>query len=246
MTTLLCPKLRGWACVTAALSVLAVSGCSDYESMPTTPTQSPAPSPSTPTGAPALTGVGIEPGGAGLQHATDFAFQPLGETGASPTFAWTFGEGGTSSAGANVRYVYAQAGTFTVRVEARNGAGSSAATRTVDVRSLAGAWSGTVTGHTNLPAGQAQPVRTFELTLEQTPSRALGPVTGEWTDNAGCRQRTMLGQVSHPRDIVISLESFFCNNTDFTLTGTMDASGTVVEGRCVNGGPDCVFRMTRR
>ncbi len=207
---------------------------------------SPSPPPATGGGAPQLTGITASPSGVGLQHATEFTFLPTGDAGASPTYAWTFGEGGSSNTGAEARYLYAQPGTFTVRVEARNSAGASAVTRNVEVRSLAGSWSGTVTGHTTLPTGQSQPIRSFELTLDQTPSRSLGPVNGDWSDNAGCRQRTMLAQVTHPRAVMISLESFLCNNTDFTLTGVLDESGTVIEGRCVNGGPACTFRMTRR
>jgi hypothetical protein len=227
--------------IAVALLSTGCNASNDDDGLPTAPSPPP-----TSSGAPQLTGISADPGGAGLQHATEFSFQPIGEPGTSPTFAWTFGEGGSSNAGADVRYVYAQAGTFTVRLEARNQAGSSAVTRNVDVRSLAGAWSGTVSGHTTVPPGQPQPIRSFELALNETPMRTLGPVSGSWLDNAGCRQQTMLAQVGHPREVMISLEGLFCNNTDFTLTGALDASGNVIEGRCANGGPDCTFRMTRR
>lgn len=225
---------RRAAAVLVLVTALAIAGCNSSGDAPGSPTaRSPPPSSS---GVPLLTGIAAEPDGAGLQHATEFSFQPVGEAGANPTFAWTLGEGESADAGRDARHVYAQAGTFTVRVEAHNAAGTSAATRSVAVRSLAGAWSGTVSGHTNLPPGQSQPVQTFNLVLDQTPSHARGSVTGQWSDNAGCRQQTMLVQVAHPRDVMISLESFFCNDTDFTLTGTLDATGNVIEGRCANGG----------
>ena len=44
---------------------------------------------------------------------------------------------------------------------------------------------------------------------------------------------------------MFGIESFFCADGDFYLTGTADSRFDRVEGSC-GGGPNCRFQMTRQ
>lgn len=231
-------------CVAASFAFTLACSNNDTPA-PTSPT-APTP-PTTPTVvAPQLTGVSAEPSGVGLQNATNFSLQPTGELGTNSTFSWNLGDGATRDGGASIVYTYDRPGAFTVRAEARNSAGTSSASRTVDVSSLIGTWAGTLTGHANAPAERPAPITSFELTINLAPRAEMGPVLGRWRDSAGCDQSTLVGQVGHPRNVVLSVESLICNGGDLTLTGTLDGTGNVIEGRCPNGGASCAFRMERR
>jgi hypothetical protein len=233
---------------TAALGIMTV-GCdsnseADSPSVPTSPTPPPS-SPSPPATAPQLTGITVDPGGVGIQHATTFSFGLTGQTGTDSAIAWTSDGNGVNASGATATHTFTQAGLFTVRAEARNASGTSAVTRAVEIKALAGLWEGTIRDHVP-PTNRPVPIQSFELRLDGVPTRTIAPVAALWTDNAGCRHSIVAAAVDAPRHVEISMEQLPCNDRDFSLSGTVDETGTVIEGRCLNGGPNCTFRMTRR
>ena len=113
-------------------------------------------------------------------------------TGSPTSWAWDFGDGGTSTA-QNPTHSFAAAGTYTAKLTATNGAGSSSASTTITVNPATTAagvtvvgsvttYSGTATGTVtiNAPAGTAAgDVLVASITGDLNPNMATVPVG--WT-----------------------------------------------------------------
>lgn len=218
------------------ITVMGFAACGDSEG----PVTEPGPTVPTITRVTATTpGVGIE--------AAPLTFVAEGSSSAGTSYTWQFGDGSSLTGGASVTKAYAAAGTYTIQVSASNTAGQSSASTSIRIVSLRGVWRGTVTGHLP-PSDRPIPITSFELTLNS--SLPLGPgfinLDATWLDDAGCRQRGIVGNVSAPRNILVSVESLICNDGDFTLVGTPDDEGRVINGTCPRGGSNCRFAMVRQ
>jgi PKD domain len=96
--------------------------------------------PSTPTPTLAVT---ASPSGVALEQATSVAFSVSGGQ-SGQMYAWDFGDGSGTSAGATTSHVYSRSGAFAVTVRPANG--GDPASVGVTVRSVTGTWDLTVTG----------------------------------------------------------------------------------------------------
>jgi hypothetical protein len=81
----------------------------------------------------------------GLAAATSIQFSTTASDpdGDALTYSWNFGDGGSGS-GANPTHVYPSAGTFNVSVTVSDGEKSATGSTSVTIRSLSGAWGGTL------------------------------------------------------------------------------------------------------
>lgn len=147
----------------------------------------------------------------------------------------------------NVLGTAAPPNTYFVRLAAVNECGASAFSDEVSFTvlppsgaTLVGTWSGTVSNYSQPFPWPA--ITSFQLTLNTEPTWTIGPLSGLWIDNRGCRHSLIAGGFD-PLPFV-SMESLPCNDGDFVLS-VQSNTGSVVTGRC-NIGPDCTFRMTRR
>jgi hypothetical protein len=148
----------------------------------------------------------------------------------------------------------APAGQYFVRVRAVNACGSSGpsleASFTIGavapVTPLpAGVYNGIMSGNQRQALGRP-PITSFQLTLNQsTTTAALSPISGRWSDNAGCvRTNPFLYAGVSSGVLVIDVESLTCNDGDLLLR-VISINGNTVQGTC-NGGPTCVFSMVRQ
>jgi hypothetical protein len=195
------------------------------------------------------------PDGVGVLYNTVFQFEVIGTIPFGTQFFWQFGDGTSTTTNVpTASHAYTQTGSFGVTVEGRMGSSSSASTRQVSVRSLVGRWVGTMTGHTRFPPSRPVPITGFEITFHDSPapnSSNFAPLRANWSDLAGCRESrpNLINQNFSPRataEVDFGIESFFCNDGDFYLTGTADSRFDRVEGTCLTGGPNCRFQMTRQ
>lgn len=114
----------------------------------------------------------------GLQAATPITFASQGAGGGSGTltYTWNFGDG-TTATGPLVTHVYNTSGVFTVKLDVSDGKKSAAAAAaSVTIRSLAGAWRGTLAGALGVTLMLTQ--NGSVLTGAYTDQAASGPVTG--------------------------------------------------------------------
>jgi PKD repeat protein len=146
-------------------------------------------------------------------------------TGSPSSWAWDFGDGGTS-AERNATHVYAAAGSFTVRLTATNGSGNASATMAI-----------TVTPETVLRLNAAH---TFDLTLsavnQRTGASGVGKVIGQNDVYGYFSLPSLSGNAGNPELIVKMVDAtgigqnywvFYGTMTDlqFTLTVTENATG---------------------
>jgi PKD repeat protein len=96
--------------------------------------------------APTVSGASANPA-TGLAAATSvqFSVQAADPDGDALTVTWNFGDGGSGS-GNNPSHVYQNAGTFNVTVTVSDGEKSATGSTSVTIRSLSGAWGGTLAG----------------------------------------------------------------------------------------------------
>ncbi len=143
----------------------------------------------------------------------------------------------------------APSGRYFVRLQALNACGASAPSNETsfvvpptNLPSLIGTWAGTITNHVPRPSGRL--ITSFTLQLNANPPFA-GSTFGRFTSTF-CNHVLLAGYFSSSTGApAVSMESMSCTDGDFGLS--MDTiSATTVEGRCLLGGPDCGFTMTRR
>ncbi len=182
---------------------------------------------------PTISGVTASPSIA-LQSATavSFSANATDPDGDSLTYNWNFGDGATGT-GATATHAYDTAGTFNVSVEvsdtkSHKATGSTSAT----VRSLAGPWTGRITGGF-----------TFSCNLAQNGSI----ITGSYADYAG--NGTITGSVSPPLAVRLTaklpqyLPFYLTGNASSDLNTIMGSTTGLVDG---NGSPVTPsFTMTR-
>ena len=143
-------------------------------------------------------------------------------------------------------------GQYFVRITALSACGNSppgpqisfviGGTTTFNPALLVGSWTGTMFNNTRNGLGRP-PITSFTLRLDQAPPVGLTRISGQWTDNAGCRNSNIFGARNSQGSYVVSIESLVCNDGDLTLTFT-SITPNLAEGRC-NGGANCTFRMTK-
>ena len=143
----------------------------------------------------------------------------------------------------------APSGRYFVRLQAFNACGASAPSNEAsfvvpptNLPSLIGTWAGTVTNHVPRPSGRL--ITSFTLQLNANPP-FTGSTFGRFTSTF-CNHVLLAGSFSSSTGApAVSMESMSCTDGDFGLS--MDTiSATTIEGRCILGGPDCRFTMTRR
>jgi hypothetical protein len=206
-------------------------GCSNSSS-PTTPSPPsvtnppPGPAPSAANRAPVINSLNVAPG-FGISDVTSFAMNSSGSDGDGDpvTFEWDFGDG-TRGAGPAFSKTYSGSGVATIRVTASDGRGGTATdSRTVTVGSMSGTWVGTVT----INAGQAA---SASLSLAQTG----GVVTGTMTllNFNGRTDPAQPGRIDANGAVELRMKVDPFN--DFTLRGTMDATGRRISGGAFGSG----------
>jgi hypothetical protein len=174
--------------------------------------------------APTAGTITASPSGNALQGATGVSYSASGASdpdGDPLTYSWNFGDGGTGS-GSPFSHTFQTSGSFTVQVTVSDGKKSASASTTTTVRSLAGAWAGSISG---IP---------FSFNLAHSGSN----VTGNYSDADG--PGTVSGTVSNPRAVRLTVNQpqFF----PFTFIGNADESLNTITGT-IEGFP---FTMTRR
>lgn len=203
------------------ITALATAACSGSSS-PTAPTP--------PAQNVSVQSIQPTPSGTGVQFNTDFQFDAQGSFPTGTQFTWQFGDGSTGTTSApRGTHIYAQAGNFTVTVEARLGANSSVSTRQVSVRSMVGRWLGTITGHTTFPANRPIPIPSFELVVTgaaaPAPGARVAALSATWADDAGCRENRagFINQTftfQPTASVGFGVESLLCNDrSDFYMSG---------------------------
>jgi PKD domain len=182
-------------------------------------------------------GVSESPAGIGLASATVFTFAVASPSGGVPpyTFAWNFGDG-AEGAGTAPTHVYANTGLFRVVVTAMDSAGNSAqASDRVEVRSVTGRWSATLT-----PPSGLQP-KPIDLVQNQT---AVAAAINEPAPNG---LATGTGNVSNPRSLAVNA-TYNSAAPPFAVSyvGQLNDNLTIWSGT-VNGYPGCpcTFIATR-
>jgi len=161
--------------------------------------------------------------GQALLGATSVGFSAAGSRdpdGDPLTYSWSFGDGATAT-GASVTHIFDQPGTFDVTVTVSDGALTAAATDSVSVRGLNGAWRGTFAG--DFGAGIWG---FFHSGSTLTGTRGTSGSTSPFT-----------GTVEHPRRVKLSspgnLGAGLCpfeldveaNTAINTMTGTLSLTG---------------------
>jgi PKD repeat protein len=209
---------------------LTLAACGDGSSptTPSTPGTAPNPTPSLTAAnrAPVINSMTVTPT-FGVSQLTSIAMTASGTDpdGDAVTFEWDFGDG-TRGTGAAFSKVYGGSGVASIRLTASDGRGGTATdTRTVTVGTMVGAWRGIVT----INAGQTA-VATMNLT------QAGGTVVGTMvlagfdgrTDPAQPGRIDASGQV----ELRMKVDPF----SDFTMRGTMDATGTRITGAVFGSG----------
>jgi hypothetical protein len=170
--------------------------------------------------APTVSGVTVTPSGAAVMGATNVTFsaQATDPDGDPITYSWNFGDGASGS-GQSASHVYNAAGSFQATVTATAKEKSATGSGNVNVRSLAGRWTG------NLVGGG-----TFNTVVNLAHSSST--LTGNYADQFG--SGTVSGRVSDPRAVTftVSISGF----QPFTFTGTVDAAGDRMTGTANGSG----------
>jgi PKD repeat protein len=165
----------------------------------------------------------------GLMGATTISFsaQASDPDNNTLTYAWDFGDGGTSTA-TTPTYTYNTAGNFTAKVTVNDGKASVSNQTAVTIRSLTGTWRSNAVGYSQ---GTIQ----FTLTLAQSGTTVTGSVVGTHVSGpAGTNAGPILvGSVktATPRvTVTTSLSGWDGGNMTFAVDPSSDANsltGTV-------------------
>jgi hypothetical protein len=146
---------------------------------------------------PTVLGVTAQPSPA-LQGATAISFSASASDrdGDALTYAWSFGDGATSS-GANPSHVYQSPGEYSVTVEVADGKETATGSTRVTVKGMAGSWTGRLAGRSpitfNLSQSGSTVVGSYQAVYPGSVSVA-GTVTGSVVAPAGV---TLTVQVRH-------------------------------------------------
>jgi hypothetical protein len=212
------------------LAILTGVGCGGSSpgppTTPTPPVTNPPPGSPPANRNPVINSMAVTPS-FGVSQLTSIAMTVSGSDpdGDPVTFEWDFGDG-TRGTGTAFSKVYGGSGVATIRVTASDGRGATATdSRTTTIGGMQGNWAGTVT----INAGQAAATT---LALTQTG----GTVTGTMV-LSGFSGRTDPAQpgridASGAVELRMKVDPF----SDFTLRGTMDATGRRITGAAFGSG----------
>jgi PKD domain len=226
------PMLRRALMMILVLGMGLGNGCSESSNpaAPSNPNQPVTTTPQPPAVQtnrnPTIGSMNVTPG-FGVSGVTSFAMTASASDpdGDALIYEWDFGDG-TRALGTAFSKIYPGSGVATVRLTVTDGrAGSSTDSRTITVGSMTGQWQGTVT----LDAGQ-----TGIASMALTQSGAV--VTGAM-NLAGFNGRTdpaQPGRIDSAGGVELRMkvDPF----SDFTMRGTMDASGRRISGSVFGSG----------
>ena len=172
--------------------------------------------------APTVSGVTVTPTGNAVMGATSVSFsaQASDPDGDPITYSWEFGDGSTGS-GQTASHVYSAAGNFQAIVTATAKEKTARGTGNVNVRSLAGRWTGNLIGE----------FATFNTVVNLAHSGTT--LSGNYVDGFG-NSGTVTGRVSNPRAVTftVNVPGF----APFTFTGNADDSGDRITGSANGSG----------
>ena len=220
-----------------------VSACGGGGGTPSTPTSPTTPTtPTTPVNrAPVINSMNIAPA-FGISQLSSFTYNAAATDPDGDAVSYTWDLAGNAASGATGSITFSGGGTGLIRVTVTDGKGGSATdTRTVVVGTMSGNWSFLVPGQ-----------GTLLLTLTQTSTFVVGPFVvapgGFGNVAAGTTGRTdpaQPGSINGNGTVVIRLK--VGPFTDFTMTGTMDATGQRVTGSISGSGfSGQPFTMTKQ
>lgn len=213
------------------LLLMGIAACGKNPSGPSTsnppPVTNPGPAPApTANRSPVINSLTVTPG-FGVSQLTSMSMSASGTDpdGDPVTFDWDFGDG-TRGTGAAFSKVYAGSGVATIRVTASDGRGGTVTdSRTATIGSMGGTWAGNLT----INAGQAAATT---LVLTQTGGTVTGTMVlsgfSGRTDPAQPGRIDAGGAV----EMRMKVDPF----SDFTLRGTMDATGRRITGAAFGSG----------
>lgn len=167
---------------------------------------------------PAITGIVGSPA-TGLQSSTPIAFSAAAndESGDPLSYAWEFGDGGTSTEVAPA-HVYNAAGTFTVRLTVSDSRSSAERETTVTVKSLSGTWTGQDT--------QFNYAESFALT--QSGATVTGTLSALPADAGCCGSVSGAVSTGSPRvSLTVVING---RNVTFTFSGEPGLDGNTLIG----------------
>lgn len=212
-----------WVCALAAcVSACGGSGGSS-PTQPSTPAPQPQPAPNR---VPAVSAT-VSPA-FGIHGLTTFTFVATGTDpdGDTLTYAWTVGDGSSSSSATFTR-VFTQGGTFTPKVSVSDGHGGSAGADAapIIVGSATGTWRGT----------GPSALGTFTLTLTQ---ENTGRVTGTYADSTFGGGQLDAASTTNRIDAQGAIEMRVKQGpfNDWTFRGQMDQTGRRITGGVFGSG----------
>jgi hypothetical protein len=227
----------------ALLLCLTSAACGGDSSTPNTTPQTPT-TPTTQTQqnrAPTISSVTITPT-FGISELTTFTFTAAASDADADALTYTWDLAGNARTGATGQITFAGSGTAEMRVTVSDGRGGSASdVRTITVGSLTGNWAFTVPGQgtLNLSLTQSTTVVTGSFTVAAGGFGNVAPGISGRTDPA---QPGRIGG-----DAAVEIRLKVGPFTDFTMRGTMDATGRRVTGGVFGSGfTGQPFTMTKQ
>jgi hypothetical protein len=211
--------------------VIGLAACGKNPASPSTnnppPINNPPPNPQPNTNRnPVINSLNVTPG-FGVSQLTSISMSVSGSDpdGDPVTFEWEFGDG-TRATGAAFSKIYNGTGVATIRVTASDGRGGSASdSRTTTIGGMDGTWSGTLT----LNSGQAAPTT---LVLSQAGATVTGSMV--LSGFSGRTDPAQPGRIDANGGVELRMKVDPFN--DFTLRGTMDATGRRITGAAFGSG----------
>jgi hypothetical protein len=210
------------------LTVLCLAGCGGGSSN-TAPTPTPTPTPQA-NRAPVINSLNFAPT-FGIAQLTPFSFNASASDPDGDAITYVWDVAGNPFTGTNGTITFAGSGNGTARVTATDSKGATATdTRTFVVGGITGTWSGTWSNW----------VFTSRLTQNST------AITGDYSDQLGPGRLDSAVANTVDANGNVRLRYKQAIFSDFTFTGTIDASGRRITGVVNGSGASNVpFQMTR-